>query len=252
MNSFARIIAFIIASIAGGTMAHAAEIIVLASQGNPPGLNALAAAFARESGHKVTVLQETGKALEERIANGPADLIGGGPDALEALVKKGRVVAGTATPYMLAPLGVSVRAGAPKPDIATVEAYAKALVAAKSIGYSRGCSGDNAAKGIAQLGLTEALKPKIVMTGGGTGPVTFYLARGDFELGIQQTNIMVGAPGTDFVGPVPGHLNLPCPNSVGLLTVSKERDAAQALTRFMTSPAAAPLLRKVHEEPVGR
>ena len=63
---------------------------------------------------------------------------------------------------------------------------------------------------------------------------------------------MVGAPGTDFVGPVPGRLNLPCPNSIGVLTVSKERDAAQALIRFMTSPAAAPLLRKVHEEPVGR
>jgi molybdate transport system substrate-binding protein len=252
MHHWARIIAFIIATITGGAMAHAAEIIVLASQGNPPGLNALAAAFARESGHKVTVLQETGKALEERIANGPADLIGGGPEALEALVKKGRVVAGTATPYMLAPLGVSVRAGAPKPDIATVEAYAKALAAAKSIGYSRGCSGDNAAKGIAQLGLTEQLKPKIVMTGGGTGPVTFFLARGDFELGIQQTNIMVGAPGTDFVGPVPGHLNLPCPNSVGLLTVSKERAAAQALIKFMTSTAAAPLLRKAHEEPAER
>jgi molybdate transport system substrate-binding protein len=233
-------------------MAHAAEIIVLASQGNPPGLKELGAAFARESGHKVTVLQETGKALEERMASGPADLIAGVPESLDALIKKGQVVAGTATPYMLAPLGVSVRAGTPKPDITTVEAYAKALVAAKSIGYSRGCSGDNAAKGIEQLGLTEQLKPKIVMTGGGTGPVTFFLARGDFELGIQQTNIMVGAPGTDFVGPVPGHLNLPCPNSVGLLTVSKEREAAQALIKFMISPAAAPLLRRVHEEPAGK
>src|SRR5262249_22464214 len=252
MPFLARIIALMIASIAGGAMSHAAEIIVLASQGNPPGLNELGAAFAKASGHKVTVVQETGKALEERIASGPADLIGGGPDALEALVKKGPVVAGTATPYMLAPLGVSVRAGAPKPDIATVEAYAKALVEAKSIGYSRGCSGDNAAKGIAQLGLTEQLKPKIVLTGGGTGPVTFYLARGDFELGIQQTNIMVGAPGTDFVGPVPGHLNLPSPHGVGLLPGSKERDAAQALIQFMISPAAAPLLRKAHEEPAGK
>src|SRR5204862_7949940 len=63
MKCFARTVAFMIASVAGGAMSHAAEIIVLASQGNPPGLNALAAAFARESGHKVTVLQETGKAL---------------------------------------------------------------------------------------------------------------------------------------------------------------------------------------------
>src|ERR1043165_6340357 len=96
MHYFTRTVAFIIASIAGGAMSHAAEIIVLASQGNPPGLNALAAAFARERGHKVTVLQETGKALEERIANGPADLIGGGPEALEAHVKKGRGGAGSA------------------------------------------------------------------------------------------------------------------------------------------------------------
>jgi len=123
------------------------------------------------------------------------------------------------------------------------------LLAAKSIGYSRGCSGQHVEQGIAMLGLTEQLKPKIVLTGGGTGPVTFFLARGDFELGIQQSNIMVGAPGTDFVGPVPGYVNIPCPNSVGLLTVSKERDAAQAMIKFMTSSAAAALLRKVHEEP---
>ena len=168
---------------------------------------------------------------------------------MEGLVKKGRVVAGTVTPYMLAGLGVSVRAGAPKPDISTVDAYKATLLAAKSIGYSRGCSGEHAAKGIAQLGLTEQLKPKVTLTGGGTGPVTFFLARGDFDLGIQQTNIMVGAPGTDFVGPVPKGADIPCPNSIGLLTVSKEQDAAQAMIKFMTSPEGAAILRKVHEIP---
>ena len=116
---------------------------------------------------------------------------------------------------MLAGLGVSVRAGAPKPDISTVEAYKATLLAAKSIGYSSGCSGQHAADGIAQLGLTEQLKPKVTVTGGGTGPVTFFLARGDFELGIQQTNIMVGVAGTDYVGPVPAGVDKPCPNSVG-------------------------------------
>jgi molybdate transport system substrate-binding protein len=197
------------------------------------------------------VLQETDKALEQRLSNGPADLITGNPPAMEALVKKGQVVASTVIPFMLAGLGVSVRSGAPKPDISTVETYAKTLLAAKSIGYSRGCSGRHVEQGIAQLGLTEQLKPKIVLTGGGTGPVTFFLARGDFEIGIQQSNIMAGAPGTDYVGPVPGHLNIPCPGSVALLTVSKQREAAQAMIKFMISPAAAPLLRKVHEEPAG-
>ena len=68
------------------------------------------------------------------------------------------------------------------------------------------------AEGIAQLGLTEQLKAKTIFTTG--GPVTDYLARGDFEIGIQQTNIMVGVPGTDYVGPLPGFLNKPCPSSV--------------------------------------
>lgn len=147
---------------------------------------------------------------------------------------------------------MSVRTGAPKPDISTVEAYKATLLAAKSVGYSRGCSGQHVAEGIAELGLTEQMKGKVQLTGGGTGPSTFFLARGDFEIAIQQTNIMVGAPGTDYVGPLPGFLNKPCPNSVGLLAVSKQQDAARAMIAFMISPAAAPLLRKVHEEPASR
>ena len=166
---------------------------------------------------------------------------------MEALLKKGQVVAGTATPFMLAGLGVSVRAGAPKPDISTVEAYTKTLLAAKSIGYSRGCSGTNVAEGIARLGLTEPLKAKTILTSG--GPVADHLARGEFDIGIQQTNIMVGVPGTVYVGPLPGFLNKPCPSSVALLATSKQPDAARAMIAFMASPAAAPLLRKTHVEP---
>jgi molybdate transport system substrate-binding protein len=230
--------------------AQAADLIVLAGQGNLPGINELAAAFARTSGHKVTVLQEVGQALERRLDNGPADLIALNPAQMEDLVKKGKVAADTVAPYMLARLGVSVRAGAPKPDISTVEAYKATLLAAKSIGYSRGCSGQHTEQGIQQLGLTEQLKAKTTLTGG--GPVTTFLAKGDFELGIQQTNIMVGVAGTDFVGDVPGSANIPCPNSIGLTSVSKEKEAARAMIRFMTSPEAAPILRKVHEEPPKR
>ena len=101
MKFWARTIAVMIASIAGGAMSHAAELTVLASQGNLPGVNELAAAFARARGHKVTVLQEVGKTLEQRLSNGPADLITGNPPMMEALLKKGQLVAGTATPFML-------------------------------------------------------------------------------------------------------------------------------------------------------
>jgi molybdate transport system substrate-binding protein len=224
-----------------------ADVIILTNQGATPGVKALAAAFGQASGHKVTVVQVEGDALEQRINSGGADLVTANPETLEPFVKNRKVVASTVTPFVLAGLGLSVRAGAPKPDISTVDKYKAALVAAKSIGYSRGCSGTHAAEGIAQLGLTEQLKAKTKFTSG--GPVTDYLARGDFEIGIQQTNIMVGVPGTDYVGPLPGALNTPCPSSVALLTSSKQPDAARAMIAFMISPAAAPLLRKTHVEP---
>src|SRR5216684_4441532 len=160
-----------------GSLPHAAavaaELVVLTNQGATPGVRELAAAFSRASGHKVTVIQPAGAALEQRVNNGPADLITSNPEPIEELVKKGKIVTGTVTPFVFAGLGLSVRAGAPKPDISTVEAYKAALLAAKSIGYSRGCSGTNAAEGIEKLGLTEQLKPKTVRTDG--GPVVEYL-----------------------------------------------------------------------------
>src|SRR5207302_2239782 len=113
------------------------------------------------------------------------------------------------------------------------------------------CSGMHVAEGIEKLGLTDALKAKTVRTGSGGrgGPVTDYLARGDVEIGIQQTNIMIGVPGTDYVGVPPGFLNNPCQSDVAVMTVSKEPETARAMIRFMVSPEAAPLLRKTHVEP---
>jgi len=237
-----------------GLMSHgaaaAAELVILTNQGATPGVRELAAAFARASGHKVTVIQVEGAELDRRINIGPADLVTGNPDTIEGLVKNGHAIASTVTPFVLAGLGLSVRAGAPRPDISTVDAYKATLLAAKSIGYSRGCSGTHIAEGIAQLGVTEQLKSKTMFTSG--GPVTDSLARGDFEIGIQQTNIMVGVPGTEYVGPLPGFLNKPCPSSVAVLTASKEPDAARAMIRFMISPEAAPLLRKTYVEPAVR
>ncbi len=244
--------ACIVAVLAPQGAVVAADLIVLTNQGATPGVRELANAFSRASGHQVTVIQESGRAAEQRIkSNAPADLITGNPEPIADLVKMGKIVPGTVTPFVLAGLGLSVRAGAPKPDIGTVEAYKAALIAAKSIGYSYGCSGTHVAEGIAQLGLTDQLKAKTVRTGSGAGggPVTDHLARGEFEIGIQQTNIMVGMPRTDYVGALPGFLNKPCQSDVALMTVSKQPEAARAMIKFMISPEAAPLLRKTHVEP---
>src|SRR4029077_12344468 len=166
--------------------AGAAELVVLSNPGAIPGLRELGAAFSRETGHNVNIIQEGVQEVERRLAaNEPADLISANPPGIEELLKKGKVIAGTAVPFQIAGLGLSVRAGVPKPDISTVEAYKATLLNARSIGYSHGCSGTHAAEGIAELGLTEALRPKTVFTGG--GPVVEYLAKGEFEIGIQQT-----------------------------------------------------------------
>ena len=231
----------------GQKTALAADLVIVTNQGAVPGLKELAAAFSRASGHHVTVILAEGDVLEQRLASGQLDLVSQNPGPMEELVKKGKVVAGTVVPFQLAGLGLAVKARAAKPDISTVEAYKAALLAAKSIGYSRGCSGTNIGAGIAQLGLTEQLKAKTMFTT--VGPVTDYLARGDFEIGIQQSNIMAGVPGVDYVGPLPGFLNKPCQSNVGLVTASKAPDAARAMIKFMISPEAAPLLRKTLAEP---
>jgi molybdate transport system substrate-binding protein len=251
MGAYAKFTAAWMLGATLGSMAYgaalAADITILTNQGATPGVRELATAFAKKSGHSVTVVQAEDAELERRLVNGTADLITGNPGPINALVQKGTVVGNTVTPFVLAGLGLSVKAGAPKPDISTVEAYKATLLAAKSIGYSRGCSGTNVGQGIAELGLAEQLKAKTKFTA--AGPVTDYLARGEFEIGIQQTNIMVGVPGTDYVGPLPGNLNKPCGSSVGVLTASKQQDAAREMIRFMVSPEAAPLLRRTHVEP---
>jgi molybdate transport system substrate-binding protein len=228
----------------------AAELIVLTSMGPATGVYELAAGFEKASNNKVTVTFETATSLNQKLdSNAPADLITGGPEQIADLIKKGKVV-GANTPFGVAGLGLSVKVGAPRPDISTVEAYKAALLAAKSVGYSRGCSGTNTAEGIEKLGIGEQMKSKTKLTGG--GPVAEYLAKGDFELGIQQTNVLVGVPGTDYVGPLPGFLNKPCPFNVGVMAVSKQPDLARALMAFMTSSDAVSLLQKGHMEPPKR
>ena len=233
----------------GAGTAQAAELIVWTSTGPLTGVYELAAGFEKATGNKVTVSFEVGAALTRKLeANAPVDLIAGGSELIEDLIKKGKVVAGSNTPFGIAGLGISVKAGAPRPDISTVEGYKAVLLAAKSIGYSRGCSGIHAAEGIARLGIAEQMKPKTVLTAG--VPVAQYLAKGDFEIGIQQTNELVGIPGTDYVGPLPGYLNKPCPFNVGLIAVSKQQDLARAMIKFMTSQDGISLLQKGHMEPV--
>src|SRR6185503_20618651 len=103
--------------------AHAADLVIVSNQGATPGAREVAAAFSRATGHKVTVILAEGETLMQRLNSRTADVISQNPGPMEELVKSGKVVGSTVVPFQLAGLGLSVRAGAPKPDISTVEKY---------------------------------------------------------------------------------------------------------------------------------
>ena len=122
--------------------APAAEITVLGGMGVVSSLRDLAPAFEKATGHKVVVVFEQTPVLNDKISTGaPADIAAVQPDQVENFIKQGKMVAGTRTNFAQAGVGVSVKAGTPKPDISTVAAFKAAMLNAKSIGYSQGGSG---------------------------------------------------------------------------------------------------------------
>ena len=141
--------------------AGAAELTVLAGMGVVSGVRDVAPAFERATGHKVIVSFEAGPSLMQKVtSNAPADLVTHYPEIIDDLIKQGRVV-GSRVDFARAGVGVAVKAGAPKPDISTPEAFKRAMLAAKSIAYARtGASGIITAKLMERLGLAEQLKDK--------------------------------------------------------------------------------------------
>jgi molybdate transport system substrate-binding protein len=224
-----------------------AEITVLASQGVVSAVRDLAPAFERVSGHKVVVSFEVGPGLMNKVnSDAPADVVTHYPDMIDDLIKKGKVLAGTGVVIARAGIGVAVRAGAPKPDISSADAFKRSMLAAKSVAYSRaGASGLYAAKLMERLG-----KSRTKLVDG--VPVAELVAKGEAEIGMQQINVILPIAGIDYVGPLPLELQDYVVFSAGVLAVSKQPEAATAMVKFMSAPEAAPLIRKSGMEPAVR
>jgi len=239
-------------AMASASVAQSAELTVLTSQGVVSAVRDLAPAFEKASGHKVVVSFEAGPALMNKInTNAPADLVTHYPSAVDELIKQGKVLPGTRTDFARGGIGLAVKAGAPKPDISSPEAFKRAMLAAKSIAYSRaGASGIYTAKLMERLGIADGMKPKTRLVDG--VPVAEIVAKGEAEIGLQQINVLLPIAGVDYVGPLPGNLQDYVEFAAGVLTVSKEPEAAKALARFMSSAEAVPLVRKSGMEPALR
>jgi molybdate transport system substrate-binding protein len=235
--------------------ADAAEVRVMISGGLTAAYNALVPEFERLTGNKVITaygpsMGTTVNAIPVRLERGePADVLIMVGYALDDLAKQGKVIADSRVELVKSPIGMSVKAGAPKPDISSADAVKRALLAAKSIAYSDSASGVYVSTEMFQkLGITEAMKDKARKIP--AEPVGGVVARGDAEIGFQQISEMLPVPGIDMVGPLPPDLQKITVFSAGIATVSKEPDAGRALIKFLASPAASAAIVKSGMEPI--
>jgi molybdate transport system substrate-binding protein len=234
--------------------AAAAEIKVLTAGAFKQVLVALLSDFERTSGHKVVVENDTVGALTKRIEGGETfDLAVLTPAAVDALASKGKLVPGSRANLARVGIGVVVKEGAPKPDIGSLAAFKQVLLAAKSVAYidpaAGGSSGIYVAGLLDKLGIAAEVKPKAKLIPGGA--VAEHVARGEAELGIHQISEILPVKGVTLVGPLPADIQNYTVYAAALGAQAKESDAAKALLKALSGPAAAEVLKSKGMEPAG-
>ena len=234
--------------------AAAAEIKVLTAGAFKQVLLVLVPDFEKQTGHKVTVENDTVGALTKRIEGGEVfDLAVLTPAAVNDLSTKGKFVAGSRTNLGRVGVGVVVKEGAPKPDISSVDAFKKTLLAAKSVAYidpaAGGSSGIYVAGLLDKLGVAADVKPKAKLIPGGA--VAEHIARGEAEIGIHQISEILPVKGITLVGPLPADIQNYTVYAAGLGANGKESEAAKALLKTLSGPAAADVLKSKGMEPAG-
>ena len=221
------------------------EIKVLSSIATREAYNELLPAFERQTGHKVTTTWAGTVEIMKRMAAGGEqhDLVIISATELEELVRQGKLAAGSRVDLAKSGIGVAVRAGAPKPDIGSVDALKRALLAAETVGYTSGPSGVHMGQLIERMGIAADIKPKFrsVPSGGTIGSI---IASGDCELGFQQVSELVHIPGTAYVGPLPAEVQRVTVFSSGIQSGASNPDGARALQAFLTTSEGAATMRK--------
>ena len=237
--------------------AGAAELNVVSSGGFAAAYKVLAPRFEHDTGNTLVTgwgpsMGDTKDAVPQRLARGESiDVLIMVGYALDGLIKQGKVIADSRTELARSGIGIVVKAGAPKPDIGSADALRQALLAAKSVAYSDSASGMYIQNEMFKLlGIEEQMKGKARMIP--AEPVGAVVARGDAEIGFQQISELRPIQGITLVGPLPAEVQKYTVFSAGVVTGSKEVDAARALIRFLVSPQAAPVVVDSGMEPVGR
>jgi molybdate transport system substrate-binding protein len=222
---------------------RAAEISVVAGAGPLPDvMGTLLPMFESATGNKVKISFKGAPAIAADLKQGGVDLVITNTEVVDALAASGEVAADGKTLLMISKVGVAVKAGAPRPDISTPDKLKVALLAAKTVGYSQGASGQHFETVIQKLGIADAIKAKAVVVQG--RPVGAAVASGEAEIGLQQVAELRPVAGIDVFGELPPELQKQIPYSAGIAAKAKDAATARALVSFLRSPAALDVLKR--------
>jgi molybdate transport system substrate-binding protein len=242
--------------ITGGIrVAASIEIKVLSTTAMKMVFEALAARFERETGNRFAVSLGPSSQLEKRIGEGEmADVAIIAKAGAADLTARGKLVSGSLVAVARSSIGIAVAKGALKPDIATPDAFKRALLAAKSIAVSKpvggGQSGAHMAKVFEQLGIADAMAAKAQYgAGGAKGLAGLVVLRGEAELGIQQMAELMAVDGIDVVGPLPDELQSVTLFTAVIPAAANYPDAGRALIDFLVTPAAKSVIKARGLEP---
>lgn len=227
----------------------ASQIRIISSMATRQLLADLVAQFRSASGHEVSVESVGGVDAARRVQAGePFDAVVLAADAIERLTQSGRIVPGSRVDLVDSGVAVAVRTGAPRPDIGSEEAVKRAVLAARSLGYSTGPSGVQLRKLFERWGVADAIAARTVQAPPGV-PVGSLVAEGKVELGFQQLSELMHLPGIEVLGPLPSAIQITTTFSAGLSVTSTQTEAVRQLLTFMASPTVAEAKRRNGMEP---
>ncbi|MFT3954551.1 MAG: substrate-binding domain-containing protein [Piscinibacter sp.] len=209
----------------------------------------LARAYEQRGGGAVSFESVGGVDAAKRVQAGePFDVVVLAADAIAKLAEAGRVLAGSVVDLVHSGVAVAVRAGGPLPDLSDEAAVKRAVLAAKSIGYSTGPSGTALLKLFERWGITAQLEGRLVQARAGV-PVGTLVASGEVALGFQQLSELIHVEGISIVGALPPAIQIDTVFTAAVCATTTQVEAARALLAFMASPEAAEAKRRQGMDP---
>lgn len=224
-------------------VAEAAELKVIAGGSMTASMNALAPDFEKATGHKLIIHFDSTPNIITRVTSGtPFDVAVVPVDVFKDAAAKARFAPGATVDIARVGYGVITRAGAPRPDIATPEAFKQTLLNAQSVAFlPASAAGAYVLKTFDRLGIGEAIKAKTKVQAA-PAEIAQAVARGDAELGVFLTNVLI-APGVELVGPFPADLQQELVFTAAVAADAKETAVAKTLIDYLKTPAATAVIK---------